>query len=232
MTTEDTEYRPVWFSYSSGKIGTPVYNTKFKYNPKTNALSATLFEGNASTADMVNHSLTIGGQVYNGSADVTITAGDLGLSSALRFIGTTTTALEDGNTSAEVVISGKKVTAQVGDVVLLSNESDTYKEFVWVGSWWEELGDADSYHKYADDLISSLKSSLNYSDSPSGYVSSVSQKDGKIAVNYADFIQPIITITNSSYTPSITVETDGGESASKTFPIASGTIAGVINCNN
>ncbi len=65
-----------------------------------------------------------------------------GLSSAMHFIGTTTTTLTDGATTATLAGSGlSKTTGFVsGDVVIYDN-----KEFVWTGSAWEILGDEGSY---------------------------------------------------------------------------------------
>ena len=65
-----------------------------------------------------------------------------GLSGAMHFIGTTTTALTDGATTATLAGSGlNKTTGFVaGDVVIYDN-----KEFVWTGSAWEILGDEGSY---------------------------------------------------------------------------------------
>lgn len=65
-----------------------------------------------------------------------------GLSGAMHFIGTTTTELTDGATTATLAGSGlSKTTGFVsGDVVIYDN-----KEFVWTGSAWEILGDEGSY---------------------------------------------------------------------------------------
>jgi hypothetical protein len=65
-----------------------------------------------------------------------------GLSGAMHFIGTTTTALTDGATTATLAGSGlNKTTGFVaGDVVIYDS-----KEFVWTGSAWEILGDEGSY---------------------------------------------------------------------------------------
>lgn len=65
-----------------------------------------------------------------------IKASDLGLEKAMSFIGTSSTAIADGDTTNPITISGDSVTAKSGDVVLYSG-----KEFIWNGSSWEELGD-------------------------------------------------------------------------------------------
>lgn len=69
-----------------------------------------------------------------------ITLETLGITGAMRFLGTTTTALTDGSTTNPITINSKSVTVTNGNVVLYSN-----KEFVWTGSAWELLGDEGSY---------------------------------------------------------------------------------------
>lgn len=68
-----------------------------------------------------------------------------GLSGAMHFIGTTSTSLTDGATTSTLTAASTgsltKTTGFVaGDVVLSGN-----KEFVWLGSAWEELGNEGSY---------------------------------------------------------------------------------------
>lgn len=63
-----------------------------------------------------------------------------GLSGAMHFLGTSTTAIKDGDPVAEITIGGKTVTPKIGDVVLYNN-----KEFVCTSAAWEELGDEGSY---------------------------------------------------------------------------------------
>lgn len=100
-----------------------------------NASTATL----ASVASLVAHSLKVGSKIYNGSSDVTITPEDLGLSGAMRFIGSTTTAISEGSTTNPITINGSSITAINGNVVLYN-----HVEFIWVG-YWEKLGDEQSY---------------------------------------------------------------------------------------
>ena len=100
-----------------------------------NASTATL----ASVASLVAHSLKVGSKTYNGASDVTITPEDLGLSGAMRFIGSTTTAISEGSTTNPITINGSSVTAINGNVVLYN-----HVEFIWVG-YWEKLGDEQSY---------------------------------------------------------------------------------------
>ena len=52
-----------------------------------------------------------------------------------KYIGTTTTALSDGDTTNPITINSESITAVAGDVVFYDN-----KEFVFDGTIWEELG--------------------------------------------------------------------------------------------
>lgn len=65
-------------------------------------------------------------------------------SGALKFLGTTTTALSDGSTTNPITINGQSVTATNGCVALYGN-----KEFLWNTTvstpCWEELGDESSF---------------------------------------------------------------------------------------
>ena len=89
---------------------------------------------------LANSSITIGGKAVNlGGA---LTLADMGLNTALRFIGTTSTAITDGSTTSSIIINGSNVTPTVGDVVINSNNS---QEYVWLGDSWEILGDESSY---------------------------------------------------------------------------------------
>ena len=70
---------------------------------------------------LVAHSLKVGSKTYNGASDVTITPEDLGLSGAMRFIGSTTTAISEGSTTNPITINEASVTAINGDVVLYNH---------------------------------------------------------------------------------------------------------------
>lgn len=105
-------------------------------------LSGTTFSANTTyfNDNYVPSTRTIAGVEL--SADITkdklISA--LGLSQAMKFIGTTTTALSDGSTTAEITIGSDSVTAVSGNIAIYGS-----KEFIFNGSTWEELGD-ESQH--------------------------------------------------------------------------------------
>ena len=74
---------------STGRLSVPSIVTTGTINPKGG----------------LTGKLKAGGKTYTGAADVEITAADLGLGSALRFKGTTTTALTDGATTNPITIN-------------------------------------------------------------------------------------------------------------------------------
>ena len=98
------------------------------------------------------YSLTIGDQVFNGSNPVTITAANLGLSQALKFVGSTPDIMEDGKSNIPTGIS----TPSIGDVVLSNGNG----EFVWLGENWEALGSENSYALKTVQIVTDNNSGL------------------------------------------------------------------------
>ena len=62
-----------------------------------------------------------------------------GLTSAMHYVGATTTAIADGDATSVIVIDGENHTAASGDVVIYGE-----LELVWNGSKWQELGSTGS----------------------------------------------------------------------------------------
>lgn len=95
---------------------------------------------NATSADKTKGTLTIGEKTFNGSTDVSVTVGDLGLDNAMHFLGTTSTAVTDGG-SEQPTIGDKAVTPVAGDIVLYGNQ-----EFIFNSEGkWEVFGNEGSY---------------------------------------------------------------------------------------
>lgn len=85
--------------------------------------------------------LTVGSKTYNGASAVTISAADLGLTGAMRLIGSTTQKIKEGDPiSAITLTNGTSVTPVNGDVILYNDA-----EYVVVNNGWELLGDEGSY---------------------------------------------------------------------------------------
>ena len=142
--------------------------------------------GNAASASKVNNKLTVGSKSYDGSAAVTIAASDLGLASAMLFLGTTTTAITDGATTNPVKISGSNKTVTAGNVVLYGS-----KEFVWTGSAWEELGNEGSYK-----IVQAAVADPSASGTSNTFIATISQDtNGKITAT-----KKTVAVTNSAPT--------------------------------
>lgn len=122
------------------------------------------------------------------------TLAELGLDSALRYHGITTTALSDGATTNPIIIDGKSHTAEVGCVVF----SD-HKEFVWNGSKWELLGDEGSY-KVKQTAVVSPSANGN----ATAFIDTISQDaNGVITATKKNVTLP--TFTYNSTTKTLTI---------------------------
>lgn len=97
--------------------------------------------GDAPRGIQTYHDLTIGDQIFNGSKPITITATNLGLSQALKFVGSTNINMTEETAQTIQLSNGNSHTASIGDVVLSNGNG----EFAWLGSNWEELGSENSY---------------------------------------------------------------------------------------
>ena len=110
----------------------------------TTAVSATT-AASATIANKVDKSLIIGAKSYNGSSEVTITLPDLGLETALKYHGKTSTPLYDGATTNPIKINNKDHFQSAGCVVIYESQASGSTEFVWSGSKWEKLGEGINY---------------------------------------------------------------------------------------
>lgn len=121
-----------------------------------NSKPTTISEYGITDAKITNGKITLGSNEitpitsvngHSGSS-VTVTAGDLGLSAALRFIGTTTSNISDGWTGVPAGITNY-TTPIVGDVVLKGDEEYVCISITGTGSnttyTWELLGKDSSF---------------------------------------------------------------------------------------
>lgn len=101
------------------------------------------------------------GTTYN-IKDATARANVAALSGALTFLGTTTTKLTDGATTAPITIGESSITPKAGNVVIYGNS-----EFVWSAaeSKWREFGSTGSLKALA------FKDNASASYTPGGSVS-------------------------------------------------------------
>lgn len=145
------------------------------------------------------NTLTFGSKTYDGSSAQTITAADLGLDSALKFHGTSSTPITDGSTTQTVTLSnGSSHKAENGCVLFYGN-----KEFVWNGSSWEELGNEGDY-KVKQTAVSSPTSS---DGSTTAFIDTISQNtNGVITFTKKTVAFPTyktLTINNSAGTAQV-----------------------------
>jgi hypothetical protein len=152
-----------------------------------------------------------------------------GLGQALRFLGTTTTAISDGSTTSSITVNGSTVTALAGDVVLYGNF-----EFVWTGSAWEQFGQEGSFsvkgHTHTVTVNGTTGKASGTTTAATGTVSASGQ--GATVVTGAQSTTPVIagvTTTSDSF-----VQTIDGGSGSLTFSdtAATGRIAYVSEINS
>jgi len=99
--------------------------------------------GNVTNEKLANSSISIAGNSISlgSSLDAATLISSLGLGSALRFRGITSSTMSDGYTGS-VVIGSSTITPQIGDVVI--DSSNDY-EYVYVDPYWEKLGSDSSY---------------------------------------------------------------------------------------
>lgn len=71
----------------------------------------------------------------------------------LNYLGVTTTALSDGDSTNPITINGESVTAKKSDWVIYDS-----KDFIFNGSVWQEVGDFENYYtKSETDILLSAK---------------------------------------------------------------------------
>ena len=112
------------------------------------------------------------------------------LGQALRFLGTSTTAISDGSTTSSITVNGSTVTVRTGDVVLYGNF-----EFVWTGSAWEQFGQEGSFsvkgHNHTVVVNGTTGEASGTTTTATGTVSSTGK--GAAVVTGAQSTTPVIT---------------------------------------
>lgn len=174
-------------SPTSGSAAEAGYGANLTYNPSTNTLKT----GNASLTGTLN----VTGQTSFNQIPVSITpeatSNDTsvattafvknaigGLSGAMHFRGTTTTAITDGSTTNPITISGSSYTAAAGDVILREVTTGNIFEYIWTGSVWEMLG-RDTSFKITQSAIPSPTANGN----TTAFIDTISQDtNGNITV--------------------------------------------------
>ena len=129
---------------------------------------------------------------------------------ALYWIGVTTTALTDGDTTNPIVVNSENVTAKLGGMASYSGS-----EFVWNGSAWQELG-KNNFGALA------FKSSASGSYTPAGDVSITAGTDSTDSVVGVSANGTVPSFTVSGETATFSAGSMPTLAASKTFITARG----------
>ncbi len=153
------------------------------------------------------YALTFGSKTYDGSAAKTLTASDLGLSSAMKYLGISTTEITSGGTQ-KPTIDNTAVTPTAGNVVIYGS-----KEFVWSSnSKWEELGNQGSYK-----VVQTAVADPAASGTGTTFIATISQdSNGKITATKQTIIDNDTTYTfaTGSTNGTISVTPKGGSAQS------------------
>lgn len=139
------------------------------------------------------------------------------LSSALYWIGVTTTELSDGDTThTTITVNSETVTPGVGGVAQYTNTSGHAIEFVWNGTAWQELGEGN---------LGSLafKNSASGSYTPAGSVSVTDGDDTTTTVNSITAVGTLPVFTVSGEVLTFDAGTLPTKGADTTVVTASGT---------
>lgn len=144
--------------------------------------------------------LTVGSKTFDGSNAVTITPADLGLSQALKFVGSTPDIMTDGQTNTPTNIS----TPSIGDVVLSNGNG----EFVWLGSNWEELGSENSYLLKTGGEVTG---DLTITSGATNFTSNATNNNFTTNVNFTGGPSKyFITNTTSNFTSNVNLTNESG----------------------
>lgn len=177
----------------------------------------------------LKNKLKIGEKTYDGSAEITITASDLGLAAAMKFLGTSATAITDGATTNPITIGSTSTTVTSGNVVLYGS-----KEFVWTGSAWEELGNEGSYK-----VVQIAVSDPTASGNATAFIDSISQDtNGKITATKKNVNFPTTLPANGGNADTVDnkhaadfATAAQGTKADNALPKSGGTITGTLGIN-
>lgn len=202
----------------SGSIKVPKV-TVDKYGHATGLTEQTLSISIPSSIKNPN-ALTIGSKTYDGSSAQSITAADLGLASAMKFLGTTTTAITDGANTNPITISGVSTTAVSGNVVLYGS-----KEFVFTtGGKWEELGNEGSYK-----VVQTAVSSPAASGTAVAFIDTISQDTNGVITATKKTVSTVSQSAAGLMSKEDKIKLDGISAGANAYvlPVASSTLGGV-----
>lgn len=158
----------------------------------------------------------------------------IGPDGALTFIGISTTAITDGGTQAPTIGGTVIPTTDLkkGDVVLYAESGTNYKEFLWMGSSWELLGDEGSYVLKGTYTTGAPSNTIEYEpffDGTEATITlsgSIAAQDLPVSATSSTSV-PAVSFS-TSYTPGGTVGASGSEASGHSFSGTAATLATTI----
>ena len=234
--------RPVWFAWA-GQNGTPVIDTDFTYNPSSNTLKATNFDGLATKATgdangnniltTYANSLTLSGDTLtlknkNGDtlSSVTISASDtkvnvtLGTTSKAYILGTTTTPTGTATGVTSIADSGVYLGTTAGELVATKFTGDLNGNAATATSATSATYDSAS-HKITDYYVHSITTSSN----------TLTYKDGDgDQLGTANLVNSVSNTWTAGTTAGPTIKTtvNGVAGTAVAIPSASASASGIV----
>lgn len=157
---------------------------------KASGTNGTSVSGTYTTQDVCTKTYIDAVKTRVGKIETTLS----GLSTAMRYIGKTTTPITDGSDIQKITINLNTVTAAQGDVVI---DNTNKKEYIWNGSNWEEFGNEGNYKVKQEDVTDPTASGTSIT-----FIDTISQDTNGVITatkkNVSFPTETILTVTTAT----------------------------------
>lgn len=150
------------------------------------------------------------------------------LSNATHFLGVTSTALSDGATTNPITIGTEEVTAENGDIVVVSTgDSDNGTEYIFDGTAWYKFGDASLNNLGALAYKNGATTNSKYTGAAGTYpvVLSTTAVTGATSFKAVNTVGNYDKITKATYDKTTGVTYSKATKVEYTKPTGSGSVA-------
>lgn len=123
-------------------------------------------------------------------------------------------------------------------IASITKDSNSGQISITTAATIQDYTDTNSVNPTSNKAITAALATLSASSSGTGYISSITQTNGKISPTKTSFTKPSISIPSNTDSLTLKITTDGGSSDNLSFPNASSENFGVvkigenINCEN
>ena len=123
-------------------------------------------------------------------------------------------------------------------IASITKDSNSGQISITTATTIQDYTDTNSVNPTSNKAITAALATLSASSSGTGYISSITQTNGKISPTKTSFTKPSISIPSNTDSLTLKITTDGGSSDNLSFPNASSENFGVvkigenINCEN